>query len=212
MSERLPGLNMDTHMSPLTALTDVPPPHHPLPPPLSHWRTLQTRSQSHAGDVPIDAAHTAACTIKPRSCVTRLGLWGVFTDAAVPPPACLLWEEGGSDVQRSDVLSFPARRRHICALEAHIVWLSFSHILFLLCLKCSMTLCPWQSVLWSNTAPGNRICLASLPFFKKKKMFVYLSPINEKCCRSCVTHSFGSRRNLIAFFLSDCYTRLCSNG
>lgn len=55
--------------------------------------------------------------------------------------------------------------RHSCGLEAGIVWLSFSHILFLLCLKCGMTSSPKHSILQSNRMPACRICVTSLFLF-----------------------------------------------
>lgn len=77
--------------------------------------------------------------------------------------------------ERSDVLSFSLATGTVVGLEAGIVWLSFSHILFLLCLKCSMTSSLRHSTVQSNRMPAYRICVMSL------FMFVYMSvsPINE---------------------------------
>lgn len=129
------------------------------------------------------------------------------------PRLCLLWEEGGIARQRvcqlSDVLWFPVRRRHICASEAHIVWLSFSHILFLLCLKCSMTLCPWQSVLRSNRASANRICLASFPFFN---VCLFVSNQWKVLQKLSSLVRLPQKSNGLSLFPSDCCKRLCSNG
>lgn len=96
-----------THMSPLLALPPALPPtqcsllttadchneedsrhdHVTSSSAIPRRAALQARYQS--------ALHTPARTVKPRSCVTHSTLWGVFTDAAVPPPVHLLREEGG---------------------------------------------------------------------------------------------------------------------
>lgn len=64
---------------------------------------------------------------------------------------------------------------HSCGLEADIVWLSFSHILFLLCLKCSMTPSLRHSIVQSNRTPAHRICVMSVFMF----VYVPISPNSE---------------------------------
>lgn len=138
-SKRLPGLNMDTHVT--FDCVDPLPLRCPL---LLQPVTLKKIADPFAVtcNVPIGPAHTPTRTVKPRLCVTHLAHWGVFTDAAVPR-LCICC--GSRGVKMCGALTcchvLLAAGTSVLS-EAHIVWRSFSHILFLLCLKCSMTLYP----------------------------------------------------------------------
>lgn len=126
-----------------------------------------------------------------RLCVTRSACWGVFADVAThhhhhhhpPPPRRGLFVVRGGLIlhkhvsKRSDILSFtPCYRRSCGFVGRHCLAFIFSHILFLLCLKCGMTSSPRHGIVQSNRMPLHRICVMSLFMF----VYVSVSPTNEK--------------------------------
>ena len=147
---------------------------------LSHRRVRRNQHGSHT-------------YLYPRSCVTHSVCWGVFADVASHPPpspcpeltVCLLCRVGSlcTSMCRSaqTCCHFPLATGTVVVSQAVIVWLSFSHILFLPCLKCGMTSSSRHSIVQSNRMPVRGIRVMS-PLF----MFVYVpvSPINEKLLHS----------------------------